>query len=47
MTIDSSIIDTREAAAPSVLSIALDYMGMALDFPCLSLEAQLVQKSVN
>jgi len=32
---------------PPVLSIALEYMGMVLDFPCLASEAQLFQKSVN
>ena len=49
-----NIIDTTGAApnisegrAPPVLSIALEYMGMVLDFPCLALEAQLIQKSVN
>ena len=36
-----------EGGAPPVLSIALEYMGMVLDFPCLALEAQLIQKSVN
>ena len=36
-----------EGRAPSVLSIALEYMGMVLDFPCLALEAQLVLKSVK
>jgi len=33
--------------APPVVSIILEYMGMVLDFPCLALEAQLIQKSVN
>ena len=36
-----------EGRTPAVLSIALEYMGMVLNFPCLALEAQLVQKSVN
>jgi len=36
-----------EGRGPPVLSIALEYMGMVLDFPCLALEAQLIQKSVN
>jgi len=30
---------------PPVLSIALEYMGMVLECPCLALESQLVQKS--
>jgi len=34
-----------ESRGPPVLYIALEYMGMVLDCPCLALDAQLVQKS--
>ncbi len=52
MPMYSDIIDTTglgaaEGRAPPVLSIALEYMGMVLDFPCLALEPQLLQKSVR
>lgn len=49
MPIYSHIIDTTGGAAaegrgPPVLSIALKYMGIVLDCPCLALTAQLIQK---
>jgi len=52
MTIYSNAMDRTGGGAafghaPPVVYIAFEYMGMVLDFPCLALEAQLVQKSVN
>jgi len=41
------LFGAAEGRAPPVLSIALEYMGMVLDFPCLALEANLIQKYVK
>ena len=41
------LLTPQGGRGPPVLPSALEYMGMVLDCPCLALEAQLIQKTIN